>query len=67
MSPINRQDFNDRIMEINSLKTELERTKKDKNITSGLVSQMQRDMSNKVGPMIASYHCVALVFLFIYC
>ena len=47
-SPINRQEFNDRIMEINSLRTELERTKKDKNITSGLVSQMQRDMSNKV-------------------
>ena len=35
-------------MEINSLKTELERVKKDKNITSGLVTQMQRDMANKV-------------------
>jgi len=45
---INRQDFNDRVMEVNSLKTELERVRKDKNITSGLVTQMQRDMANKV-------------------
>lgn len=47
-SPISRQDFNDRVMEINSLKTEVERTRKDKNITAGLVTQMQRDMTNKV-------------------
>ena len=47
-TPISRQDFNDRIQEINSLRTELERVKKDKNITSGLVTQMQRDMTNKV-------------------
>ena len=47
-SGLNRQEFNDRILEINSLRTELERVRKDKNITSGLVSQMQRDMANKV-------------------
>ena len=48
LGTISRQDFNDRVMEINSLKTELERVRKDKNITSGLVTQMQRDMANKV-------------------
>jgi hypothetical protein len=30
------------------LKIELERAKKEKNITSGLVTQMQKDMANKV-------------------
>lgn len=34
--------------EVASLRSELERVKKDKNITSGLVTQMQHDMSNKV-------------------
>ena len=43
-----RQELNDRILEINSLRTELERVRKDKNITSGLVTQMQKDMANKV-------------------
>lgn len=43
-----RQDLNDRILEVNSLRTELERVKKDKNVTSGLVTQIQRDMANKV-------------------
>lgn len=33
--------------ETNQLKIELERAKKEKNITSGLVTQMQKDMSNK--------------------
>ena len=45
---VSRQELNDRISEVNSLKNELERVKKDKNITSGLVTQMQRDMTNKV-------------------
>ncbi|KAI0210170.1 Forkhead-associated domain-containing protein 1 [Lamellibrachia satsuma] len=44
---VSRQDFNDRVMEMNSLRTELERVQKDKNIMAGLVTQMQRDMSNK--------------------
>lgn len=34
--------------EISQLRTELDRVKKDKNIISGLVTQMQRDLSNKV-------------------
>uniref|UniRef100_A0A2C9LYZ8 Uncharacterized protein n=1 Tax=Biomphalaria glabrata TaxID=6526 RepID=A0A2C9LYZ8_BIOGL len=42
-----RQELGERIKEISSLRGELERVKKDKNITSGLVTQMQRDMSNK--------------------
>ena len=46
--PVSRTDINERIVEINSLRQELERTKKDKNITSGLVTQMQRDMTSKV-------------------
>ncbi|KAK3104566.1 hypothetical protein FSP39_005088 [Pinctada imbricata] len=33
--------------ELNTMKNELERAKKDKNITSGLITQMQKDMSNK--------------------
>ncbi|KAK2175101.1 hypothetical protein NP493_750g01052 [Ridgeia piscesae] len=44
---VSRQDFNDRVMEMNSLRAELERVQKDKNIMAGLVTQMQRDMSNK--------------------
>ena len=46
--PVSRTEINERIVEINSLRQELERTKKDKNITSGLVTQMQRDMTSKV-------------------
>ncbi|KAL8571126.1 hypothetical protein ACOMHN_010587 [Nucella lapillus] len=42
-----RQELNDRMKEIANLRSELERVKKDKSITSGLVTQMQRDMSNK--------------------
>ena len=42
------QDYHDRILEMNSLRVELEKVQKEKNITSGLVTQMQRDMSNKV-------------------
>ena len=53
-SPISRQDFNDRVLEVNSLRTELERVKKDKNITTGLVTQMQRDMANKVWCLLSS-------------
>ena len=34
--------------ELNNLRNELERVKKDKGITTGLVTQMQRDMSSKV-------------------
>lgn len=33
--------------ELNNLRNELERVKKDKGITTGLVTQMQRDMSSK--------------------
>ena len=43
-----RRDLNERISEVNSLRGDLERMRKDKNITAGLVSQMQRDMTNKV-------------------
>lgn len=43
-----RTEINEKITEINTLRQDLERTKKDKNITSGLVTQMQRDMTNKV-------------------
>ncbi|KAH9524788.1 hypothetical protein Btru_027827 [Bulinus truncatus] len=42
-----RQELSERIKEIATLRSELERVKKDKNITSGLITQMQRDMSNK--------------------
>ena len=45
---VTRHEYNERVLELNSLRTELERCKKDKNITAGLVTQMQRDMSNKV-------------------
>ena len=48
MNGISKHEVNDRISEINSLRTELERVRKDKNITSGLVTQMQRDMTSKV-------------------
>ena len=43
-----RQELGERMKEVTSLRSELERVKKDKNITSGLVTQMQRDMTNKV-------------------
>lgn len=43
-----RVELSEKIKETNNLKNELERVKKDKNITSGLVTQMQRDMGNKV-------------------
>ena len=43
-----RAELSEKIKETNNLKNELERIKKDKNITSGLVTQMQRDMGNKV-------------------
>ena len=46
---VNRTEYNERVQELNSLRTEYERCRKDKNITAGLVTQMQRDMSNKVG------------------
>ncbi|XP_041377667.1 forkhead-associated domain-containing protein 1-like isoform X2 [Gigantopelta aegis] len=42
-----RHELTEKIKEANNARNELERTKKDKNITSGLVTQMQRDMSNK--------------------
>ncbi|XP_059145230.1 forkhead-associated domain-containing protein 1-like [Physella acuta] len=42
-----RQELGERVKEISLLRNELERVKKDKNITSGLVTQMQRDMSSK--------------------
>lgn len=42
-----RQELGERVKEVTNLRNELERVKKDKGITSGLVTQMQRDMSNK--------------------
>ncbi|XP_021372851.1 forkhead-associated domain-containing protein 1-like isoform X2 [Mizuhopecten yessoensis] len=36
-----------KLKELNNVKNELERVKKDKGITSGLVTQMQRDLSSK--------------------
>ncbi|XP_050412861.2 forkhead-associated domain-containing protein 1 isoform X1 [Patella vulgata] len=42
-----RQDLADKVKELNSTRNEMERIRKDKNITSGLVTQMQRDMSSK--------------------
>lgn len=42
-----RQELGERMKEVTNLRSELERVKKDKGITSGLVTQMQRDMSNK--------------------
>merc|ERR1712142_1194361 len=44
---MNRREYNDTINENNSLKMELEKVKKDKNITAGLVTQMQKDMISK--------------------
>ena len=43
-----RSELSDKTKEITSLQQELARVKKDKNITSGLVTQMQRDMTSKV-------------------
>jgi hypothetical protein len=45
-----RQELGERMKEVANLRSELERVRKDKGITSGLVTQMQRDMSNKVRP-----------------
>ena len=45
---VSKTDMNARISEVNRLRQELERIRKDKNIMSGLVSSMQRDMANKV-------------------
>ncbi|XP_074654720.1 uncharacterized protein LOC141908523 isoform X2 [Tubulanus polymorphus] len=42
-----RHELNEKLVEVNSVRTQLERTRKDKDITSGLVTQMQRDMSSK--------------------
>nr|KAG5691839.1 hypothetical protein BaRGS_033443 [Batillaria attramentaria] len=42
-----RQELGERVKEVTNLRNDLERVKKDKSITSGLVTQMQRDMSNK--------------------
>lgn len=43
-----KEEINEKVREMNHLRVELERMKKDKNITSGLVTQMQKDMSSKV-------------------
>jgi len=45
---ITPEDYNQKLQELHSVKAELERVRKDKNIISGLVNQTQRDMSNKV-------------------
>ncbi|KAJ8320668.1 hypothetical protein KUTeg_002255 [Tegillarca granosa] len=42
-----QDELSQKVKELNNVKNELERIKKDKNITSGLVTQMQRDMSSK--------------------
>ena len=57
--------------ELNNLRNELERVKKDKGITTGLVTQMQRDMSSKVsGAQLVSVTLVKLhdcMLLLFYC
>lgn len=45
---VSLQEFNDKLQELYSVRAELERVRKDKNIISGLVNQTQRDMSSKV-------------------
>lgn len=45
--------------ELNNLRNELERVKKDKGITTGLVTQMQRDMSSKVS-WLTHFFCVVI-------
>ena len=55
--------------ELNNLRNELERVKKDKGITTGLVTQMQRDMSSKVsGAQLVSvtlwWNCTIACFCF---
>ncbi|GFO36050.1 forkhead-associated domain-containing protein 1 [Plakobranchus ocellatus] len=42
-----RQELGERVKEVTQLRTELDRVRKDKSITAGLVTQMQRDMSQK--------------------
>ncbi|GFO32868.1 forkhead-associated domain-containing protein 1, partial [Plakobranchus ocellatus] len=44
-----RQELGERVKEVTQLRTELDRVRKDKSITAGLVTQMQRDMSQKSG------------------
>lgn len=46
--PVMTDELSLRLKELNNVKNELERVKKDKGITSGLVTQMQRDLSSKV-------------------
>ncbi len=60
--PASRTEINEKIVEVNSLRLELEKTKKDKNITSGLVTQMQRDMTSKV-----SFRFTCLNFTYFLC
>ena len=45
---VSLQEFNEKLQELYSVRAELERVRKDKNIISGLVNQTQRDMSSKV-------------------
>jgi len=43
-----QKQLNDKVLEINSLREEQERFRKDKNIMSGLLTQVQKDISLKV-------------------
>ncbi|XP_069112463.1 forkhead-associated domain-containing protein 1-like isoform X2 [Argopecten irradians] len=45
--PLMTDELSLKLKELNNVKNELERVKKDKGITSGLVTQMQRDLSSK--------------------
>lgn len=45
---VSLQEFNEKLQELHSVRAQLERVRKDKNIISGLVNQTQRDMSSKV-------------------
>ncbi|XP_033764191.1 LOW QUALITY PROTEIN: forkhead-associated domain-containing protein 1-like [Pecten maximus] len=45
--PVMTDELSLKLKELNNVKNELERVKKDKGITSGLVTQMQRDLSSK--------------------
>ena len=43
-----KEEIEDKTNQLMSVQSELDKIKKDKNITVGLVTQMQKDLSNKV-------------------
>lgn len=42
-----KQELSERVQELQNLRNELDRVKKDKNITAGLLSQVQKDLAGK--------------------